>query len=422
MIIKNKKDLASNEARKIALDLLEAGLTAIQPENILEENLKEEDGILFIKNKRISLGKYERVFLIGFGKGSAEVSKLLEKTLGNKLFKGFVIDTVPTEFKKINFTLGTHPLPSKKNVDFTLNVLEEVRDLNKKDLVIVIICGGGSALFEAPESLSVSEVKEVFDELINSGATIEEINIIRKHLSKVKGGGLAKHLYPAKVVSLIFSDVPGNDLSVIASGPTVIERSTTKRALAILNEYKISKKLVTEEKLIDLPKDPKYFDNVTNILMLSNMTALEAIRDKANELGQKSFIYSDRLTGDAKKMGKRLIDLTPPGKILIAGGETTIKVMGKGKGGRNQALVLASLPVPEKTLLLSFDSDGTDYYYFGGAIGDEETMDKAKRKKLDPQQFLKDDNSFAFFEKTGDGIFTDKLKSNVADIIMVLKI
>ncbi len=156
--------------------------------------------------------------------------------------------------------------------------------------------------------------------------------------------------------------------------------------------------------------------------MLSNITALTAMSEAAKDMGYKSIVFSDRIQGDARKLGRRLIEQTPPGKILFAGGETTIKVTGKGKGGRNQALVLACLPVPDDTLILSFDSDGVDFYYFGGAMADSETNQKIEKLKLDPSAYLSQDDSFAFFERTKDGIFTGKLGSNITDLIMVLKI
>ncbi len=294
--------------------------------------------------------------------------------------------------------------------------------MTSDDLVLIVVCGGGSALFEAPYSLTLAKLTAVFSALLNSGANITEMNTVRKHLSRVKGGGLAKHLYPAKIVNLIFSDVPGNDMTVIASGPTVRDRSSRKKALSILNKYKIVASLAPDSALTELPRDEKYFDNVTDIMMLSNVTALNAMQDEAKKLGYKAIIFSDRIQGEAKKLGKKLIEQTPPGKILLLGGETTVKVIGAGKGGRNQTLVLASLPVPDDTLILSFDSDGVDFYKFGGALGDKETWEKSQKLKVDPKKLLDDDNSAAFFEKTGDGILTDKLGSNVADLIMILKI
>lgn len=421
-IIKNFATLATSPSRRTALKILEAGLMAIQPNEVLAETLSREGEVLKIKNKKLLLSKYERIFLIGFGKGSAEIALKLEEQMGTFLTKGWVIDTVTRKSKKVEFTLGSHPLPSKQNLSFTNKVLDETSHLTDKDLVLIVICGGGSALFEAPFGLELPELSQVFSKLINSGANIAEINIVRKHLSKVKGGGLAKHLYPAKVLNLIFSDVPGNDLSVIASGPTVRDGSTINKAVKILEKYGIDRAIVPLSALTELPKEPEYFENIDNILLLSNKTALEAMQRQAKELGYKSIVLSDRIQGDAKKLGRKLIELTPPGKILLAGGESTVHVTGSGKGGRNQTLVLASLPIEDDTLILAFDSDGIDFYQYGGALGDSQTWEKAQKLNMDTQGILKDDNSFAFFEKTSDGILTGKLESNVADLIMVLKI
>lgn len=420
-LINNFNSIATSPNRKIALNILEAGLRSIQPEQVLRENVDREEDVLRIKNKKLRLSNYDRVFLIGFGKGSAEVASRLEKQLGHYLTKGWVIDTVTQESKKVEFTLGTHPLPSEENFSFTNKVLEETRFLTKKDLVIIIVCGGGSALFEAPYAIGLKELSLVFSTLINSGARISEINVVRKHLSGVKGGGLAKHLYPAKIVNILFSDVPGNDLSVIASGPTERDHSTVKKAVNILEKYGLDEEMVPRKMLTELPKEAKYFENITSILLLSNLTALEAMQKEAKKLGFESFIFSDRLQGESKRVGKKLIELTPPGKILLAGGETTIKITGEGKGGRNQALALASVPIEDDTLLLAFDSDGVDFYHFGGAIVDKNTSLRASDLGLDPKEYLKNDDSGTFFEKIGDGILTDKLGSNVTDLIIVIR-
>jgi glycerate-2-kinase len=335
----------------------------------------------------------------------------MEDKLGDYLTVGYVIDNVLQKFSKVSFTLGTHPFPSKENINFTENVLQNLSNLTDKDLVFVVICGGGSAMFETPFKASLDTLVEVSNLLLRSGATISEMNVI------------SKHLYPAAVASLIFSDVPGNDLSTIASAPTVKDSTTKNDAMEIVIKYNIQKNISNlQDYFIDLPTDDKYFRNVTNIIVVSNKSALLAMQDKARLLGFETDLYSDRLQGEAKLIGKKLLEVAKPGRILLSGGETTIKVAGKGKGGRNQALVLAALPyVSSGTVIASFDSDGTDFYHFAGAIGDEKTVQKAKDLKLDPHKYLSDDNSYEFFEKSGDGIFTDKLESNVADLMVVLK-
>jgi glycerate 2-kinase len=349
--------------------------------------------------------------------------KILEQKLGEIVTDGYVIDVVEQTFTKLKHTLGTHPLPSQANLDFTENVINKFSNLTEKDLVIITTCGGGSVLFEKPNTFDINKMIEVNKTLLKSGATISEINSIRKHLSRVKGGGLAKILFPSTVINLIFSDVPGNDLSVIASAPLVKDPTTIEFAWKIYEKYNMKDTLpLTREDFAETPKDDKYFEKVHNILMLSNHTALNAMEKKARALGKNSFVLTDSLQGDARGMGKSLIGQTPNGQILLAAGETTIKITGKGKGGRNQALVLCALPfINDQTVLASVGSDGWDFYELAGAIADSETLKKVKEQGLDVQDFLSDDNSYGFWEKIGDGILTGKLESNVSDLFIVLK-
>lgn len=422
-LIGNFKNLSTSPQREIVLKIIESGLESIRPRKALETNFILNGSKLKISNQEFDLKKFNRVFLIGFGKGSAGISKIIENTLKDFLTTGYVIDNVFQKFSKINFTLGSHPLPSQENIEFTENVLEKISNLTEKDLVLVVICGGGSAMFEAPFKIDFQTLTKISKSLLLSGATISEMNVIRKHLSRAKGGQLAKHLYPATVASLIFSDVPGSELSTIASGPTVQDPTTLNDALEIIKKYDIQKSVeIPLGWLAELPIDEKYFRNVNNIIIISNKTALLAMKDRAESLGFETDLYSDRLQGDAKLIGKQLIQVAKPGRILLAGGETTLKVLGKGKGGRNQTLVLAALPfITNTTVIASFDTDGVDFYHFAGAIGDETTIEKSEKLKLDREKYLSDDNSYEFFEKTGDGIFTGKLESNVSDLIVVFK-
>lgn len=374
--IKNFGELATTNERKVILGLIETAIESIQPERVLE-NFSIPD-----------IESYQNVYLIGFGKGSAKISKIIEEKLGDKLTEGYVIDVTPEQFNKIQFTQGTHPLPSQTNLDFTKKVVERFEGkLSKNDLVLVIVCGGGSALFELP-TVSLEELLRLNDELLKSGKTITEMNIERKKVSRVKGGKLAQILSPAKIHGLIFSDVPGNDISVISSGPTYIE----------------------------LP-------NVTNTLMLSNLTALNAMKKKAEEIGMQSQIYFDEIQGEARNVGLELIKIANPNSILLAGGETTVTVHNKnGKGGRNQELVLGTLlNINEHVTVASFDSDGWDNSELAGAIADLETLSKAKEMNLDPQKFLDENNSLEFFQKVRNGIETGRLPSNVADLMIIIR-
>lgn len=419
-MIKNFGKLAKTPERKTVLELIEAAFAAIAPDKVLSENFSLNGSNLKLKNEGVDLTKFERIFLIGFGKGSAGISKIVEGALGDKLTAGYDIDVVEEKFSKIQFVLGTHPLPSQTNLDFTKTVLDNIHDLTPKDLVLVVICGGGSALFEHPYAASFEDVNKINKELINSGATISEINIVRKHLSQTKGGGLAKHLYPAVVRSLIFSDVPGNDVSVIASGPTALNNTTLEDANNVLKKYNLDQNI--SQFFTETPKEPKYFESVKNIFMVSNLTALDAMEKRARELNVKTRVLSDRVQGDAKELGQKLIDEATSGEVLLAGGESTIHVTGNGHGGRNQTLVTAALEyVGDSTTIASFDSDGVDFYGFAGAIGDKLSLAVAQQKGLDPKEYLRNDDTYTFLEAIGDGIDTGKLKSNVSDLMIVLK-
>ncbi len=386
--VKNFEQLATTPERKIVLELIEAAIASIQPEEVLK-NFKIEN-----------MENYQNVYLIGFGKGSALISKIIEEKIGEKLTEGYVIDlpagrqVSDEKFSKIQFTLGTHPLPSQTNIDFTKKVVEKFEGkLTEKDLVLVIVCGGGSAMFELPiEGKTLEDILKLNEELLKSGKNIEEMNEERKKLSKVKGGGLARLLKPAKVLGLIFSDVPGNDIATIASGPT------------------------------NLPAQAG--DRLENRIMLSNRTALDAMKQKADELGVSASIYFDAIQGEAKIVGGELLKTANQGTILLAAGETTVTVQNpNGKGGRNQELVLGALSgsAIEQVTIASFDTDGWDNSEFAGAIGDSSTLQKAKGMSLNSEDFLNNNNSFEFFQKTGDYIQTGRLPSNVADIMIVYK-
>lgn len=421
-LIKNFATLATNEHREKALAIVEAALSSIQPSQVLKNTVTFENSTLTIRDVSFDLHNFERVFLVGFGKGSSGVSKYLENLLGERLTAGFDIDVVDEVFEKIQYTKGTHPLPSSVNIDYTQQVLENLHDLTEKDLVLVVICGGGSALFESA-TVPLETLTHINDVLLKSGATISEMNVVRKHVSKVKGGKFAKQLYPATVASLIFSDVPGNDLSVIASGPTAPDTTTKEDLEKILHTYQVTKEIQLDESAFSpTVSEEKYFKHVHNVLVVSNKTALTAMREKAEALGFKVSVFSDRLQGDAKSLGQHLIERTKPREVFLAGGESTIHVTGSGKGGRNQALVLASLPyVGSDTIVIAFDSDGWDFYGYAGAIGDAETLKKAQQKGLVPEEYLDNDDSYTFFEKVGDGIDTGKLESNVSDLFVILK-
>jgi len=435
-IIKNFDDLNTSADRKILLDLIEESLLSIQPENVFSRNISLENNLLKIKDLTYNLDEYSNIYLLGIGKGAAKNSKLLEELLGEKLTDGYVIDLPATasgalqagtseeQFSKIKFTLGTHPVISQKNVDFTLNVMDRLSKLSEKDLVLVIVCGGGSAMLEHPHSISLEQKINAEKILLKSGADITEMNIVRQHLSDVKGGGLAQILYPATVATLIYSDVIGNDIHFIASGPTVKNENTIDDALKIINKYNLSDVInLPREAFIENPRDNKYFEKVTNTIVLSNLTVLDTLEEKAKDLGINCIRYSDKVKGMAKDVAGELISALNDKGILIAAGETTVEVKGSGMGGRNQETTLEALKlIDDNTFFVSIGTDGWDFTDAAGAIADKLTKDKANELNLNIDEYLENNDSYNFFAKTNSQIKTGRLPSNVADFMIVFKI
>ena len=410
--------------REKGLGILEKGLEAIQPEKIIKKNIRLKNNFLLLKfpslREKIDIRKFKRIFLIGFGKGAANAALSLEKILANRVKKGIVLDIAcpaAASNSKIECLKGSHPLPSKKNLENTRKIIKLLERADGDDLVLVFIFGGGSALLTAPV-VDLSLLQRINKDLLKSGKDIYKINTVRKHLDRVKGGNLAKIAYPAETYAFICSDVPGNDISVIASGPLSRDKTTKKEAEKIARQFNWPKNIFQET-----PKSDKYFRNVKNIIFISNKTALGAMRREAEKRKIKRIrILSDRIQGEARIVGKKILEKCRKEEILLAGGETTVRVRGKGKGGRNQELVLGAIEKLKRgEVIISIDTDGRDNSEAAGAIGDIYTKLKAERLGLKIGDYLKNNDSFHFFKKTGDLIFS-KVGTNVADLMMVLRL
>lgn len=403
-------DMMQKNLRQDALEIMNAGLKAIQPEQILNEKIVAQFGI----------ENYKKIYVFGAGKGVRFLAQRLEKLLGDKVAGGMVndIENKDLALNKIEVQLAGHPLPDKGSLAGTQKIIRAIRSIPKSSdtLIICLFTGGGSALFTRP-IMSVKSFVDVNDQLIKSGADIKEINIVRKHLDRIKGGGFSEIIASRKCLTLLVSDVSGNNIETIASGPTVYDNSTIVDAQKILQKYKLPK-----IKLIETQKEKKIFKNIKNRLLATNKLALCAMKNKAEQLGYKSKIYTDRLSGNADNVGQQILNKIKPGEVLIAGGETSIKVNGKGKGGRNTHLCLAALPyLKPNTCLLSINSDGHDNTDAAGAVIDNDTIKKAQNLGLASDNYLENFDSYNFFRKTGDLIKTGLLPTNVADLILVLQ-
>ncbi|MDZ7334172.1 MAG: glycerate kinase [candidate division KSB1 bacterium] len=435
--------------RSDALEIFQTGLRAVDPVNAVKRFLKKQDHRIFVKDVEYDLRDYEGVYLIGFGKAGASMGRAVEEVLGDTLKQGIVtvkyghLDRVSP---KIKIYEAGHPVPDKAGLDAAKEMVDFLSQRSAKDLVIAVISGGGSALLPLPaEGISLSEKQEMTRLLLACGADIKEINAIRKHISQVKGGQLARLAQPATLVTLILSDVIGDPLDSIASGPTAPDQSTFSDCWAILQKYNLHGKVPAaverhiqnglEGLLPDTPKsgDP-IFSRTQNVIVASNWEAVAAARARAQQLGYHTLILSTFVEGETKDVArvhaaiaKEVHKTGNPIKkpcCIISGGETTVTIHGNGLGGRNQEFVLAAamdLAGMENTVVLSAGTDGSDGPTdAAGAIADGQTIARANQLQLKALQFLQNNDSYHFFEPLGDLIKTGPTNTNVMDIRILL--
>jgi glycerate-2-kinase len=426
MKIRNFRELAVTDLRKAALEIAEAGLQAIDTEKYIKKEVSLKGNILTVKDKEFDLAPFERVFFVGVGKCALEAGRAFESILGKKLSGGIVLDVHEGKLGKIKTFAGAHPFPEPRNIDATAEIIELLSLLTEKDFVVFVISGGGSTLLCQPKELVCQDEKDILQALFRAGANIEETNTVRKHLSLARGGHLAAYAHPATSVALIFSDVRGS-IEFVASGPTVKDTTTVTDARRILDKYGIEKETGLKIEPLETPKEEKFFEKITNISFLDNMTSLAAMSEKARELGFDAHIHTNVLEGEARDRGKEIAGNLHEHKgskkiAILYGGETTVSVKGKGKGGRNQELVMGALgEMKEGELIVSLASDGRDNTDFAGALCDSITTEKIAKLGLKPEEFLKNNDSYRFFEKVGDYILTGDTGSNVSDLVIAVK-
>ncbi len=422
-IIKNIDKLATTSLKKDALDILEAGYQSINTEKVITSSVKVEGGHLLVEGRDIDLNNYNKVCFVGIGKCAADTAIVFEHILGDYLTSGIVVDVRGVTLQKIKSYVGTHPLPSEVNITATQSIKELLEGASENDLILTVISGGGSALLCLPHDLKCEMLINITKTLMEKGANIEELNIARKHLSLIQGGQFVKLAYPAEVISLIFSDVPGNDIGTIASGPTVFDTTTKQDAQRILAKYDILTTCnLPDCDVVETPKEEKYFTKVDNILLLTNKTALSAMKTHAEGLGYRSLVAYDKVEGDASIIGQLIASQAKSRTCMLYGGETTVVVnSSEGKGGRNQELVLGALPyLKEDMVIIAAASDGWDNSDMAGAIGDKALFKKAEQEGLDIHDYLNKNNSYEFYEILGGHIETDRTGSNISDLYFTL--
>jgi hydroxypyruvate reductase len=390
----------------------------------------------------------ERVLVVGAGKAGAPMAAAIEDILGNRVDAGLVDVkygyAAPTRIIEINE--GGHPLPDERGMQGAQRMADLLKHAGPRDLVINLVSGGGSALLVLPaEGLSLDDKQRVTDLLLRCGATINELNAIRKHLSASKGGNWARLAYPAQVVSLILSDVVGNPLDVISSGPTVPDTSTFAEACQILEKYGLMEQVPASvrQRLClgrahGIPENPgpndPIFKHVNNVLVGSNELAARAAISRATELGFQTLLLSTYLEGEAREVARVVAAITkeilhsasplPRPACIMLGGETTVTIKGKGRGGRNQELALAAaLGIQDlpKAMIVSLATDGTDGPTdAAGAMVSGATVARAAGLGLDAGAYLADNNSYEFFQRLGDLILTGPTNTNVNDLLFLI--
>jgi len=435
--------------RTQAEKIFQASLKAVDPIVAVKNYLKIDGNNIVLQGKSFPINSFDNIYLIGFGKAAAAMARGVEEVLGDSLKAGIVnvkYDHLDKVSSKIQINEAGHPVPDEAGIKGTGEIIDLVKNCSEKDLVICVISGGGSAIFPSPqEGITLAEKQETTRLLLSCGADIKEINAIRKHISRVKGGQLARIVQPATLITLILSDVIGDPLDSIASGPTAPDETTFEDCLAILEKYQLLGEIpATVEKHIksgakklipDTPKinDPS-FSKVDNVIVGSNWQAVIAAKECAENFGYNTLILSTFVEGETKDVArvhaaiaKEVLKTGNPIKLpacIISGGETTVTIKGKGLGGRNQEFVLAAaMDIHElkNVVVLSAGTDGTDGPTdAAGAIADGETIFRAKQKNLNTLKYLQNNDSYHFFEQLNDLIKTGPTNTNVMDLRLLL--
>jgi len=436
------------ELRKAARGIFDAAVRAVDPAEAIRRHLVRDGERLVIGGERVDLGAVREIVVVGLGKAAAPMAAAVEEILGARITRGVVVTKYghvqPTRVVRIHE--AAHPVPDDAGMAGARAVLDHVKGLDSGDLVLVLISGGGSALTPAPvDGVTLAEKQSLTKALLACGADIREMNTVRKHISRFKGGQLARAAAPARVFSLVLSDIVGDPLDAIASGPTVPDPTRYADALAILDKYRMREEIPSSirnhleagaaGKISETPKpDDPLFGRVKSIMVASNIQALEAARAEAQRLGFQALILSSFIEGETREIARMHAALAlevrtsghpaRPPVCLITGGETTVTLRGKGKGGRNQEFALASAldiaGLPD-VVVFSAGTDGTDGPTdAAGALADGDTVKRALGLGLTPRAALDGNDAYPFFERLGDLVITGPTRTNVMDVRLVL--
>ena len=447
-LLDNVRSNEDRRARVLALDSVEAALGAVDPKKLMKEKVRVKDDLLVVNGCSVDL-QNRGVYVVGGGKGSGAMAEAIEEILGDRIIGGVVnvLEGTMKLFKVgiIELNEAGHPIPDDRSLEGTKRMLD-LMDESEEDVVICLISGGGSALMTLPkEGVTLKDVKKITDDLLLSGATIKEINTVRKHISNFKGGQLIQRAYPSKVISFILSDVVGDPIDVIASGPTVPDPSTYHDAVETLKRYLLwescpsSIRMVLEEgvagKIPETPnKEDILFNKVKNIVIGNNGKALRGAKEYLEMRRIDTLILSSFIEGEARQVGRIFggiaqeeysfnNPLNRPAAI-VAGGETTVKVVGSGMGGRNQELVLSAaekISGLRGVVIASIDTDGIDGNTdAAGALADGSTISRAREMGLKFSDLLSNNDSYTYFREIGDHILIGPTTTNVNDLTVLI--
>jgi glycerate 2-kinase len=440
--------MTESKLRRNAVSIFKAALKAADPAQAVLRHLAVRDGVLTAGKRRYKLDNFDRVLVLGAGKASAMMAKAVEKVLGKRVSAGLVNVKYGhlAPLKRVELNECGHPVPDEAGVAGAERIAAFAAEAGERDLVICVMSGGGSALLPMPaDPITLDQKQATTRLLLECGASIHEINAVRKHISGIKGGQLSRLAWPATVVSLMLSDVIGDDFDVIASGPTASDSSTFASATGLLEHYGIFRKIPAAVrkrleqgcagKIADTPKQgAPELARTQNLVVGSNRLAADAAVAQARKLGFKTLVLSTFVEGETKDVArmhaaiaKEILSSGRPLKTpacVITGGETTVTIRGKGLGGRNQefalaaALDIAGMP---GTVILSGGTDGSDGPTdAAGAIADGKTISRATAGGLDPLAYLGNNDSYHFFEPLGDLLKTGPTNTNVMDLRLVL--
>jgi len=445
MIVKNRDELSITKLRRQALDIVEAGIERVLPLNIMRSAVRYDAAsrILAVNGEAYHLSMC-RVFVIGGGKASGLMAETLENIIHPKNIIAGVVNCKSKDYKtsKIKIVPAGHPIPDQRGIGGVKEMLalKQRYSINKGDLVICLISGGGSALMPYPvDEVSLEHKQRITELLLSSGAEIEEINTVRKHLSKTKGGRLGQFYSPATVISLILSDVIGNNLSVIASGLTFPDSSTFSDAYQVLKRYRLLAEapksvidFLRKGRQCEVAETPKALNNCHNYIIGDNRLALEAMLRRANEMGLSPYVVTAEQKGDttavARSRANEILNARYAGyDVILIGGETTPKLPASaGRGGRNQHYAVVSMlamkQYPGEWLVASVGTDGSDFLPdVAGAVVDDDSLEKAKAKGIDVKPYLDGyDSNTLLSEIGGSLVITGDTGTNVGDVIIYL--